>query len=155
MKFILALLVLLAAVADAQTLYKSVGPDGKPTYSDKPPQDGKVQKTLKVNELPNTALPAAVSTELEAIRRSGAKAATPTASTVLYAAAWCGYCRQARAYLAKAGIKYQEIDIDTPSGKAAFASVSGAGGVPLLVVKGEQLRGYSELAYDNLFARHK
>jgi len=64
----------------------------------------------------------------------------------------CGYCRQARAYLARSGIKYEEVDIDTPAGKAAFAA-AGSGAVPLLVANGEQLRGFSELAYDFFFAR--
>jgi glutaredoxin len=116
MRLLLGCLVLAGAgavtgAASAQTLYRSVGPDGRPVYSDKPP--------------------------------------------VLYAAAWCGYCRQARAYLARAGIPYEDVDIDTPAGKAAFVAAGGGGGVPLLIVKGQPLRGYSELAYDQAFAGHK
>ena len=73
---------------------------------------------------------------------------------ILFAASWCAYCRQARAYMAKAGIAYKEVDIDSPAGKPAYAA-AGGGGVPLLVAYGEQLRGYSELAYDYFFARHQ
>ena len=145
-------LLLCASDLNAQTLYKSIGPDGKAIYSDKPPAEGKLQKTLKAESLPNTALPPGFAAELEALRKSGAKASVPSASTVLYAASWCGYCRQARAYLSRASIKYEDIDIDTPSGKAAFVAAGGGGGVPLLVVKGQQLRGFSALAYDQVFA---
>jgi glutaredoxin len=79
-------------------------------------------------------------------------AAAPSAEVVLFSASWCAYCRQARAYLARVKVKYKDVDIDSPEGKAAYA-VAGGGGVPLLVFKGEQLRGYSELAYDSFFAR--
>lgn len=70
----------------------------------------------------------------------------------LYAASWCPHCRQARAHLRRVGIQFVEVDIDSPAGKRAFAALGG-GGVPLLVANGEQLRGYTELAYDFFFAR--
>ena len=70
----------------------------------------------------------------------------------LYAASWCPHCKLAREYLARARIAHTEGDIDSAAGKVAVAAVGG-GGVPLLVANGEQLRGYSELAYDFLFAR--
>jgi len=81
-------------------------------------------------------------------------AVKPSAEPVLYTAAWCTYCAQARAYLARAGIRYRELDVDSPEGKTAFAA-AGGGGVPLLVVEDDQLRGYTELAYDYFFARHR
>lgn len=84
--------------------------------------------------------------------KAGSQSQTSSRGIVLYVASWCGYCRQARAYLARSGIKYEEVDIDTPAGKAAFAA-AGSGAVPLLVANGEQLRGFSELAYDFFFAR--
>jgi glutaredoxin len=154
---LLTLALALAWGAGAQTLYKSIGPDGKAVYSDKPPAQGQqLQKTLKAESLPNTALPPGMAEELARLRASGA--AKPAAAAkdrpVLFAASWCGYCRQARAYLARAGIRHEDIDIDTPQGKAAFAA-AGGGGVPLLVMRGETLRGYSELAYDSLFARQR
>lgn len=72
----------------------------------------------------------------------------------LYSAAWCAHCRLARAYLTRARIRFTEIDIETPAGKTAFAA-AGGGGVPLLVVNGEPLRGFTELAYDFFLARHQ
>lgn len=88
---------------------------------------------------------------------AGVPAADPqpaTAQATLFAASWCAYCRQARAYLARVRIKYQDVDIDSPAGKAAYEA-AGGGGVPLLVYRGEQLRGFSELAYDYFFARYE
>jgi len=74
----------------------------------------------------------------------------------LYSAAWCGYCKKARAYLADKGIAYREIDIDTPDGLAAFARAGGGGkGVPLLLAGGRRVQGFSLAAYDKLFADQK
>lgn len=75
-------------------------------------------------------------------------------AVVLYAAQWCGYCAKARDYLADKGIAYHEIDIDDDAGRVAYARASGAGrGIPLLVVHGRQVRGFSATTYDSLFAR--
>ncbi|MDE2081677.1 MAG: hypothetical protein KGI90_10010 [Burkholderiales bacterium] len=72
---------------------------------------------------------------------------------VLFGASWCGSCRLARAYLARSGIAYSDVDIDSPAGRRAYAA-AGGGGVPLLVADGDRLQGFSELAYDYFFARH-
>ena len=153
----------------AQTLYKSIGSDGRVVYSDKPPIEGKLAKTLKAEDLPNTALPAGYDAELQRMRQSlnlkgtkTANASTPTSATasasanpVLFTAVWCGYCKQAKAYLTSKGVQYDSIDIDTASGKSAFAATGGSGGIPLLVASGKQLRGFSAQAYDKFFVAQK
>lgn len=87
-------------------------------------------------------------------RGPAAPSAPPRAAAVLFTAAWCPHCRQAKAYLERTGVTYEEVDVDTPAGKARLAALGG-GGVPLLVFRGEPLRGYTELAYDYFFARHR
>ena len=147
----------LATIATAQTLYKSVMPDGSILYSDRPPAQGQVVKTLTPDIAPSTALPVSAVEQLrrwEALFPPGA--APTTDGVVLYSAAWCGYCKKARAYLADKGIAYREIDIDTPDGLAAFARAGGGGkGVPLLLAGGRRVQGFSLAAYDKLFADQK
>ena len=133
----------------AQTVYKSVGPDGKIRYSDRPPADGKLEKTLTFANLPASTLPPSY---LERLKKVEAAAATaPPSGVVLYSAAWCGYCKKAKAYLAARSVAYQDIDVDSPAGMAAFAGVGG-GGIPVLVSQGQAVRGFSTQAYDALFA---
>lgn len=155
--FTVSLLSLAAAASFAgETLYKSVGPDGKVDYSDRPPTTGRLEKTMEFNNLPSSEVPGLSTSYVEQLRRfraSQAKSAVPSApGVVLYAASWCGYCRSARSYLSKKGIAYREIDIDTKSGKESFAEIAGSGGVPLLIASGRRVQGYSVPAYDALFA---
>lgn len=141
----------------AQTLYKSVGPDGKILYSDRPPVEGRIEKTMKFENLPSSPLPASASSYVAQLRRmrASAPANASIGGVVLYSAAWCGYCTKAKAYLASKGIPYQEIDIDTNDGMAAFAQAGGGRGVPLIIAGGQRVQGFSPAAYDVLFANRK
>jgi len=152
---LLACALLASAGLRAQTVYKSIGPDGKVVYSDQPPTTGKLQKTMKF-ELASSALPASAASFMEQFRKTH-PAGVPVASAkgvTLYSAVWCGYCKQAKAWLGSHGVAYTNVDIDAPGGTAALAQASGGGGgVPVLVVDGRTLNGYSAGAYDAAFAR--
>lgn len=153
---LLLLLLSCASMSDAlaDTLYKSVGPDGRATYSDRPPADGRIAKTLTFENLPSTPLPAATAADLERLRRSAPALSMNAAPTevILFSATWCGYCRNAKAYMRAKGIQYQEFDIDSAEGKAAFARAGGSKGVPLLFARGLRVQGFSPAAYDTVFA---
>ncbi len=141
----------------AQNLYKSVGPDGKIVYSDRPPVEGRLEKTMKFDKLPSSALPASAYSYVEQLRRMKGSAPANVAASeiVLYSAVWCGYCKLAKAYLAGKGIGFQEVDIDSKEGMVAFAQAGGGKGVPLLVSGSQKVQGFSSPAYDALFANRK
>jgi glutaredoxin len=157
----LAILVLWTAAVTtpsaADTLYKSVGPDGRVVYSDRPPADGRIEKTMTFENLPSSPLPAATADYLEQIRKAEPLPAATTAasSIVLYSAKWCGYCRQAKAYLTAKGVHYQEFDVDTRIGMAAYAQAGGRKGIPLLLVEGQRVQGFSRAAYDAVFTNRR
>jgi len=136
----------------AQTIYKSIGPDGNIVYSDHPPADGKLEKTFHFVELPSSPVP-----DLPTLAKGSAPQNTPPArpavagAVLMYSATWCGYCKRAKAYLAKKSIAYTNIDIDTADGRAAFAQ-AGSGGVPLLFVGSRRIRGFTLEGYDTFFA---
>jgi glutaredoxin len=146
-----------AVTAMAQKLYKSVLPDGRIVYSDSPPSEGRIDKTLNFENLPSSALPASASSYVAQLRRL--RAATPPAvasdSVVLYAAVWCGYCRQAKAWLAAKGVSYREYDIDTRDGMTALVDAGGGKGIPLLVAGGQRISGFSAPAYEQFFSGRK
>ena len=44
----------------------------------------------------------------------------------MYTTVWCGHCRRLKAQLARAGIRFREVDIDHDAAAAAFvAGVNG------------------------------
>jgi glutaredoxin len=150
----LAVALLAGAAASAQTVYKSVGADGKIVYSDHAPTEGRLEKTMKF-ELASSALPASAASYMEQFRKShpaGAAAATEARGVTLYSAVWCGYCRKAKAWLGEHGVSYTDIDVDAPGGTAALAQATGGrSGIPVLVVDGHTLNGFSVGAYDAMF----
>ncbi|MBS1143043.1 MAG: hypothetical protein H6R14_449 [Proteobacteria bacterium] len=147
--------LLVGGTAGADNVYRSVGPDGRVTYSDHPPTTGKVQKIYSFENLPASPVPESTLNFRQDAEKSMKKrlAAQPASGTVLYSAEWCGYCRKAKAYLNNRGVAYQEIDIDTPDGKQAFSAVGRGGGIPLLIANGQRVQGFTAAAYDALFSR--
>jgi glutaredoxin len=148
---------LYAGTSMAQNLYKSVLPDGRIIYSDSPPAEGRIDKTLNFDNLPSSALPASASSYVAQLRRLRAASAPEVINdgVVLYAAVWCGYCRQAKAWLAARGVSYSEYDIDTRDGMTALVDVGGGRGIPLLLAGGQRIRGFSAPAYEQFFSGRK
>lgn len=152
-------LLALAAVSPpsgAQTLYKSVGADGRIAYSDQPPASGATEKTLKLENLPVSVVPGAAAprTAGPTAAQEPPAAAAPRGDVVLYMATWCGYCKAAKSYLAQKNISYRELDIDQPAGKTAFAQIGGRG-VPVLLARGQRITGFTPQSYDALFFARK
>jgi glutaredoxin len=139
------------------TLYKSTGPDGKTVYSDHPPVEGREAKTLTFKNPPASPLSAATLAYIEQLRKSSDMHATgtPSGGIVLFSAAWCGYCKKAKAYLAQKGISYREVDVETKDGMLAYAQAGGKSGIPLLLANGQKVLGFSPAAYDALLTAHK
>ncbi len=157
MTFILLMLVGSVRGADAPnqaTLYKSVGPDGRIVYGDRPPGDGRPAQTMKFEFLPSSQLSPATLAYLEQLKKGGAssRAALPNGELLLFTTSWCTYCKQAKAYLTSKGAPYKEIDIESSGGAASYAQVGGQRGVPLLFKSGRRVLGFSTDAYDALLS---
>ena len=58
----------------------------------------------------------------------------------------CGYCRTAKALLAKRRIAYEEVNLARdPEGRAELVRLTGMMTFPQVVIDGEPLGGYQEL----------
>ena len=65
----------------------------------------------------------------------------------MYTTEPCGYCRTAKALLAKRGIPYEEVPLARdPEGRAALVERTGMMTFPQVIIDGEPLGGYQELA---------
>ncbi len=69
-------------------------------------------------------------------------AAAHDGKVILYATSWCGYCTKTREILEKNKIEYFEYDVEkSEEGRKQFKALGGKG-VPVLLIKGEVLKGF-------------
>ncbi|WP_423455590.1 glutaredoxin family protein [Ottowia sp. VDI28] len=129
--------LLLAGAAQAQ-LYRSVGPDGRVTYSDKPPA---------ANTSTNGAGAA------PANRAGSGNASLPYQlrqiaeryPVTLYASTDCAPCNSGRNLLVNRGVPFTEKTISTNDDILALQRLTGQGSnVPLLTIGRQHLQGYSD-----------
>lgn len=132
-------LAMAACTAGAQQVYRSVGPDGRVTFSDKPV----IEPGAKSAAPQGTAAP----------DQAGSGGALPfelrqVASrypVTLYTGADCAPCVSGRNYLQQRGIPFSEKTVSTPDDIAALERIiGGTGNLPLVTVGSQQLKGYSE-----------
>lgn len=70
----------------------------------------------------------------------------------MYATSWCPYCAKARAYFARRGIAYVEVDIEkSRDGRAEYDRL-GARGIPVILVGPQRMNGFSEARLTRLLA---
>lgn len=62
---------------------------------------------------------------------------------ILYATAWCGYCKKTRTLLNRNNIPFYEYDIEkSQEGARQYKSLGGKG-IPVLLINGEVIQGYN------------
>src|SRR5688500_11884506 len=106
---ICALLVCVPASTAAQQIHRWVDAQGRVQYSDKPPP-GVTSSPVQSRISSYGGTPVV----------SGTASAGATRPEIrMYATDWCGYCRKAREFFARQGIRYTELDVD----KSAAARV--------------------------------
>jgi glutaredoxin-like YruB-family protein len=111
-------------------------------------------KVKKIKSEPASAYDAPASTgpagDLRFLRGAGAPA-----TVELYVTSWCPYCRKAHDYLASKGVAFQEFNVEKDTQAHDRFKSFGGSGVPLVVINGQPVRGYSPGAYDALLNRDR
>lgn len=126
-----AAFTLAAPAASAQQIYRSVGPDGRVTFSDKPPVTG-AQVAGRGGESSGPALPFAVSQ------------AASRFPVTLYTGNGCAPCATGRNLLTARGIPFNERIISSQEDVDALKRISGEAGLPFLTIGGQQIKGFAE-----------
>jgi glutaredoxin len=125
-------LALVGAAVHAQ--YKVVGPDGRVTYTDRPPTttDGKVTSlgVRSTSPAPDVPLPA----ELQ-------QAVARYPVTLFVTSSACDPCNSARQLLRQRGIPYNEKLVVTAEDGDALERLSGGRDAPTMTLGGQTLRG--------------
>jgi glutaredoxin len=125
------------AVADAQ-VYRIVGPDGRVTFSDRPPPDAKATPAASL-PLPASTGPASGSPLPAELR--GAASRYPF---TLYTGRECAPCDAARAFLSTRGVPFTEKTVTTEPDARAVRNLSGVSTLPFATLGGQHLIGFSE-----------
>lgn len=132
------LLMCLPAQLQAQAIYKIVGPDGRVTFSDRPPEGGDKAKTLGADG--RTSDDGATGNALPYELRQIASRFPVT----LYSGDNCQPCASGRSLLSSRGIPFSERTITTAQDVEALKALSGSDSFPVLTVGAQIVKGYSE-----------
>ena len=74
----------------------------------------------------------------------------------IYSATWCAFCRSAKDYLDKLGVKYEvkDVDHDEGAGKESMDK-SKQTGIPVLDIDGTIIVGFDRPRIDNALKEHQ
>lgn len=136
---ILALGALLAGAvtsSNAQQVFRIVGPDGKVTFSDKPPAETNAKVTAAAGTSGGGAATAALPFELRQV--------VQRYPVTLYTGDNCGPCQSARSMLITRGVPFAEKSVMTPEDSQALQRLSGENSLPFATIGGQQLKGFSD-----------
>jgi glutaredoxin len=126
-------LLLGGAAVGALAQYRLVGPDGKVTYTDKPPTAADVRMPQ------GTPAPAANGGALPYETRT----AMGKYPVTLYSTKGCPGCDQARQALKQRGVPFSEYSVVTDADSAAFQARFGGMSLPVILIGSQSLKGYS------------
>ncbi len=129
------LMAVVSVNAQAQSVYRIVGPDGKVTFSDRPPADASAQPARTTNAGP-AAANAALPLELRQV--------TTRFPVTLYTGSDCAPCNSARNLLTSRGVPFTERTVSTNEDIAALQRLSGNSSLPFGTIGGQQLAGFSD-----------
>lgn len=76
--------------------------------------------------------------------------ADPAGAVQIFTTAGCGSCQIAKAYFRDNGIAYVEYDVGSNRDHLARFQQLGGNGVPLIIVSGQQMTGFSPTKFEEM-----
>jgi glutaredoxin len=131
-------MALCLSAAQAQTVYRIVGPDGKVSFSDKPPaaRENASATNARGQSLPLSGGNAVLPYELRQV--------ADRYPVTLYTSDNCAPCSSGRALLTSRGIPFSERTVTTAEDGDALQRLSGESSLPLLIIGGQKIKGFSD-----------
>ncbi|WP_440111959.1 glutaredoxin family protein [Acidovorax sp. BL-A-41-H1] len=138
----LLLLTAVSASALAQNVYRIVGPDGKVSFSDRPPAEA----NSAAQPARAGAMAAPAGNSLASLPFELRQVVTRYPVT-LYTGADCAPCASARSLLTSRGVPFTERTVSTNEDLAALQRLSGSSSLPFGTIGGQQLVGFSDMEW--------
>jgi len=147
---LILLLALTFALPVNAEIYKWTDADGKSHFSASKPAHPASLESRKDLEV-KSPRPVPVDNKADVDDKAQAKAP----QVDLYVTSWCPYCKKAMAFLRKNNIAFTAYDIEQDQDAAARKKNidPGYGGIPLAVINGAAIRGFSESSYQQALAK--
>lgn len=134
-----ALLAGASASSNAQQVYRIIGPDGKVTFSDRPPAETKARVTAAAGSPGGGVSTASLPFELRQVAQRY--------PVTLYTGDNCSPCQSARSMLITRGVPFVEKSVSTPEDSQALQRLSGENSLPFATIGGQQLKGFSDVEW--------
>ena len=126
--------VLALTAAQAQTVYRVVGPDGRVSFTDQPPAPNQ-KATATSGGKPVSAAPSGLPLEL--------RQAVSKYPVTLYTATDCSPCASGRELLTSRGVPFTERTVNTAEDGEIFKRLSGELALPFLTIGGQRIKGFT------------
>ena len=131
-----ALVISATAVSIAQPVYRTVGPDGKVTFSDKAPVESNARVTPGAGAAGGGNSGNALPFELRQVAQKF--------PVTLYVGDNCSPCQSAKTLLLSRGVPFTEKTVNTNEDGQALQRLSGDNSLPFATIGGQQLKGFSD-----------
>ncbi|CAA0121273.1 Uncharacterised protein [BD1-7 clade bacterium] len=140
LSYLIGVMLAVACITAQATVYKWVDEHGNVQFSDSKPETVNAETLeLKTNTYKHSAV------DINPIESDKPQ------RVIMYATAWCGYCKKARSYFDENGIAYTEYDIEKDAKAKARYDKLGGKGVPVILVGKERMNGFSESSFERLY----
>jgi glutaredoxin len=130
---LLATAALLTAPASGE-IYRYKDAEGRTHFTDRPPDRKNAELlALRINTYAGEPVVREYSSALKSL---GGR-------VTLYGTAWCGVCKLAKNWMRANNVAFTEFDIETNAAAQRQYLAMGGGGVPVIVVGGRAMQGFS------------
>lgn len=139
-RVLLVLMVMLPLLSTAE-IYQWTDASGRVHFGDKPKdKEQSEQVSVQVDVYESVGYPSIAPAQGVDANR-----------VVMYGASWCGYCRQARTYFQRNGIRYVEYDIEKNARARRAYDAIGGNGVPVILVGDKRVNGFSVESFRGIY----